>query len=415
MKKYCLLMGFFALFLESYSMELTVQDVILRAKTSNNEIKIQDFEKNIRKKSKDKALKNLVLPPIRFSAEEEWDIVKDEGFGANEISAYIPLFVGGKNINSYRKASTELDISEKDQILVRNAVEELAVSKYFEALNYKRQVEISDITIRALENQKKRLEVLFAGGKLIPKSELLKVKANLQRNKSLKLENIRQEKLAMGELSKILNYPLETEYENVEFDLEKFMEDKLNIKERFGRDLTLTTLGEKEQLKVDAAKYDLNIAKSDLYPKFYLKPTFQYKDKVGDELIKRAKDDRYALEVGFSWTFAWGGTLDSVSQKRWAYEKAKLEYEDNLKGIELETQSRERRVESLYGRALASKQEADYLKENVDIDNMRYENGLITTFDYLNSVNSYRSSQAEYYEMVRNLVIATMEFENIYK
>ena len=146
-----------------------------------------------------------------------------------------------------------------------------------------------------------------------------------------------------------------------------------------------------------------------------MKPTFQYKEKDGDELIKRAKDDRYALEVGFSWTFAWGGTLDSVSQKRWAYEKAKLEYEDNLKGIELETQSRERRVESLYGRALASKQEADYLKENVDIDNMRYENGLITTFDYLNSVNSYRSSQAEYYEMVRNLVIATMEFENIYK
>lgn len=396
-------------------MGLTVEDVIQRAKTSNNQIKIQDFEKNIRKKTKDKAFKNLILPPIRLSAEEEWDIVKDEGFGANEINAYIPLFVGGKNINSYKKAAAEYNISEKDQVLVGNAVEELAVSKYFEALNYKRQVEISNTTIEALESQRKRLEVLFAGGKLIPKSELLKVKANLQRNKSLKLENIRLEKLAMGELSKILNYPLDTKYENVEFNLREFMKNKGDIKQRFGKEITMTTLGEKEQLKVDVAKYDLNIAKSDLYPKFYLKPTFQYKDKEGDHLVKRAKEDRYALEVGFSYTFAWGGTMDSVSQKRWSYEKAKLEYEDNMRGIELERDSRERKVEALYGRALASKQEADYLKENVKIDNMRYENGLITTFDYLNSVNSYRNSQAQYYEMIRNLVIATMEFENIYK
>jgi len=108
-------------------------------------------------------------------------------------------------------------------------------------------------------------------------------------------------------------------------------------------------------------------------------------------------------------------TLDSVSQKRWSYEKAKLEYEDNIKGIELESQSRERKVEALYGRTLASKEEVEYLKENVKIDNMRYENGLITTFDYLNSVNSYRNAEADYYEMIRNLVIATMEFKNIYK
>lgn len=400
-------------------MELTVEDVIQRARTENNQIKIQDLEKNIQMKSKDKALKNLILPPIKFSAEEDWEVVKDYGFGANEVTAYIPLFVGGKNVNTYKKAKANFSLAEHDQVLVKNAVEELAVSKYFEALNYKRQVEISDLTIQALESQRRRLEVLFTGGKLIPKSELLKVEANIKRNESLKLENIRKEKLAMGELSKILNYPLDTNYTSLEFDLESFMNKNKGIKENIKKEIPLTTLGEKEKLKVDIAQYDLKIAKADMYPVFYIEPTFQYQDKLyknGDAYLeKRDSDDRFYLQVGFSWTFAWGATLDSVSQKRWSYEKAKLEYEDNIKGIELESQSRERKVEALYGRTLASKEEVEYLKENVKIDNMRYENGLITTFDYLNSVNSYRNAEADYYEMIRNLVIATMEFENIYK
>ena len=397
-----------------------MEDVIQRARTENNQIKIQDLEKNIQMKSKDKALKNLILPPIKFSAEEDWEVVKDYGFGADEVTAYIPLFVGGKNVNTYKKAKANFSLAEHDQVLVKNAVEELAVSKYFEALNYKRQVEISDLTIQALESQRRRLEVLFTGGKLIPKSELLKVEANIKRNESLKLENIRKEKLAMGELSKILNYPLDTNYTSLEFDLESFMNKNKGIKENIKKEIPLTTLGEKEKLKVDIAQYDLKIAKADMYPVFYIEPTFQYQDKLYNSsrdayLKKRDSDDRFYLQVGFSWTFAWGATLDSVSQKRWSYEKAKLEYEDNIKGIELESQSRERKVEALYGRTLASKEEVEYLKENVKIDNMRYENGLITTFDYLNSVNSYRNAEADYYEMIRNLVIATMEFENIYK
>ena len=402
-------------------MELTVEDVIQRARTANNEIKIQDLEKNIQRKSKDKALKNLMLPPIKFSAEEDWEVVKDYGFGANEVTAYIPIFVGGKNVNTYKKAKANYSIAEHDQVLVKNAVEEMAVSKYFEALNYKRQVEISDLTIQALESQRRRLEVLFTGGKLIPKSELLKVEANIKRNESLKLENIRKEKLAMGELSKILNYPLDTEYSNMDFNLKEFMEENTNIQEKYGKEIEMTTLGEKEKLKVEIAQYDLKIAKADMYPVFYIEPTFQYQEKkydsnTGDAYLEKiSAGDRFYLQVGFSWTFAWGATLDSVSQKRWAYEKAKLEYEDNMKGIELETESRERKVRALYGRTLASKEEVAYLKENVKIDNMRYENGLITTFDYLNSVNSYRNAEADYYEMVRNLVIATMEFENIYK
>lgn len=120
----------------------------------------------------------------------------------------------------------------------------------------------------------------------------------------MQFQNIRKERLASGELSKILNYPLDTKYKEVPFNLEKFMKDRVSFAKSLKKDIDKTTLGEKE---------------------------------------------------------------------------------------------------------------SQYLEENLKIDDIRYEAGLISTFDYLNSVNSYRSSQAEYYKMIKNLVVATIELENIYK
>jgi len=72
-------------------------------------------------------------------------------------------------------------------------------------------------------------------------------------------------------------------------------------------------------------------------------------------------------------------------------------------------------VKALYGKTQAMKKRVDLLKENTDIDSMRYENELLSTFDYLNSVNSYRTAQEEYYKLQRELVLAVIEYENLYR
>ena len=46
---------------------------------------------------------------------------------------------------------------------------------------------------------------------------------------------------------------------------------------------------------------------------------------------------------------------------------------------------------------------------------MRYENDLLTTFDYLNSVNSFRLAQEQYYSLQRELVLSVIEYENLYR
>ena len=61
------------------------------------------------------------------------------------------------------------------------------------------------------------------------------------------------------------------------------------------------------------------------------------------------------------------------------------------------------------------KKRMELLEETTEIDSMRYENELLTTFDYLNSVNKYRAAQENYYRVQRDLVLAIIEYENLYR
>ena len=72
-------------------------------------------------------------------------------------------------------------------------------------------------------------------------------------------------------------------------------------------------------------------------------------------------------------------------------------------------------VKSLYNRSLAMKKRAELLKENMNIDGKRYENELLSTFDYLNSVENYRQAQENYYKIQRDLVLAVIRYENLYR
>ena len=126
-------------------------------------------------------------------------------------------------------------------------------------------------------------------------------------------------------------------------------------------------------------------------------------------------DKRDIFEVGFRWVLSWGADLDNVRSQEYLYEKAKIEYEDNLKGISLDMKNKLGEIKALYGKSLAMEKRANLLQENMDIDSMRYENELLTTFDYLNSVNSFREAQEDYYELQRKLVLAVIEYENLYR
>ena len=406
-------MAYLSLFGISYSVELDLDEVISRAKVESSEIKIQGMNTEIQKKGKNKALKNLILPPIDFSQEDKWDAIKEEGVGIRELEITMPIFMGGKNLNSYRKAKNNLELAYKEEIFAENRAVEKAVGAYFDTLNYQKQIEIINSAIKAMDKQKGRLEGLYKGGKIVPKSELLKVEADIERYRSLNLENVRLEKKSKGDLNKILNLPLGTNITGKDILAGEYLGDRADSSKYANRDIDNTHLVQAEKLKLKNAEYDLKIAKADLYPTFYIKDTHKFKEWEDNKLVDPKDED--LVEIGFKYYFSWGGTLDSVNQKKYELKKAQLMHDENVKEIQLGIENKINEIDSLYGQANANQKKVDLLRENMNIDSMRYENQLITTYDYLNSVNAYREAQEEYYAIQRKLVLAVIELENLYR
>ena len=406
-------MAYLSLFGISYSVELELDEIISRAKVESSEIKIQGMNTEIQKKGKNKALKNLILPPIDFSQEDKWDAIKEEGVGIRELEITIPIFMGGKNLNSYRKAKNNLELAYKEEIFAENRAVEKAVGAYFDILNYQKQSEIINNAIKAMDKQKGRLKGLYKGGKIVPKSELLKVEADIERYRSLNLENARLEKKRTGDLNRILNLPLSTKITGKDILAGEYLGDRADSSKYMNRDITNTSLIQAEKLKLKNAEYDLKIAKADLYPTFYIKDTHKFKEWEENKLVDPKDED--LVEVGFRYYFAWGGNLDSVNQKKYELKKAQLMHDENVKEIQLDIENKINEIDSLYGQANANQKKVDLLRENMNIDSMRYENQLITTYDYLNSVNAYREAQEEYYAIQRKLVLAVIELENLYR
>ena len=412
-------MAYLSLFGISYSVELELDEVISRAKVESSEIKIQGMNTEIQKKGKNKALKNLILPPVNLSQEENWNHIKEEGIGIRKLEMGVPLFMGGKNLNSYRKAKNNLELAYKEEIFAENRAIEKAVGAYFDILNYQKQSEIINNAVKAMDKQKGRLQGLYKGGKIVPKSELLKVEADIERYRSLNLENARLEKKRTGDLNRILNLPLDTKITGKDILAGEYLGDRADASKYADRDIDNTHLVQAEKLKLKNAEYDLKIAKADLYPTFYIKDTYTFRkwDNEKNELYKPKdrNEDENKVELGFRYYFAWGGTLDSVNQKKYELKKAQLMHDENIKEIQLDIENKINEIDSLYGQANANQKKVDLLRENMNIDSMRYENQLITTYDYLNSVNAYREAQEEYYAIQRKLVLAVIELENLYR
>lgn len=409
------LAAFLAICTASYSeSNFSLDDVLERAKTSNRQVKAQQMSTEARREKKERAWKHLVLPAVSLSNEDDWDIVKEYGVGLEEFSVHIPIFTGGRNLNTYKKAKTQYEIAERENSLVEMNAQEEAVATYFAVLNAKKQREITENTIEALEKQKERISDLYHNGKMVPKSELLKIEADIENNRGINLENIHNENSYLGELAKLLSYPIDSKLDIEDFDPEKYIKDKATLEGEAKKSVEGTILGEREKLKLDSAAYDVKIAKADLYPTIYTKYTYNYREK-NETTGRLDKVNDSEWELGFRWVLSWGADLDNVKASQYEYERAKIEFEDNMQGISLEMKNKLSEIKALYGKTLSMKKRVDYLSENMEIDDMRYENDLLTTFDYLNSVNSFRLAQEQYYSLQRELVLSVIEYENLYR
>lgn len=391
-----------------------LNEILDRAKTANPNVIMKKMDTDIKRKEKQRALKNYVLPPVNLSDSEEWEAVKRYGVGTRQFRVSMDVFEGGKSVYGYRILKSQVEMAENEEILTEIKAQEEAVNAYFSILNAQKQSEITTRAIELLKKQRQRNFDLYENGKILPKSEYLKIEADIEDNNVLNIENQLNEENNRGVLAKLLGYPLDSKIALREFDPENYLKDKSEVHNTNNKKIEDTLLAKNEQHKVNIAENTVKIAKADLYPSINVEYKREFYE-IDDDTKRRKKLNDNVVTLGFKWVFEWGGTLDNIQAKKIAYEQAKVKYDDEIKKISLDIRNKLNKIKSLYGQSLVMKKRMELLEESANIDSMRYENELLSTFDYLNSVNKYRAAQENYYKTQRDLVLAIIEYENLYR
>ncbi|WP_320046311.1 TolC family protein [uncultured Ilyobacter sp.] len=414
-KKKLIFITFLVIFAKGYSVEIGLEDVLNDLDQHNREILIQDMEIESQNLEKKKQFKNM-LP----NASLTWDhnFVENTSEDQNDFSVSgedeanigisMPLFQGGALYNQYKKSELNKEISVQKRNLVRYDIEQSAISTYFNILNKRKQTEIRQMVQEALSKQEERLKALYRSNKMIPKSELLKVQADLILNNSTLKRVQKEQKSEEEKLFVILDVPFDSQIEFKEYSLDNLTLDKYNMGADVERALKYSSKSKQEELILKNSRLDVEISKSELYPKLDASASYRLDNDVDDD------ETEYQVSLVASWEiFSWGSTVDNIKQKKINYNQAMVNYENAMDLIALEVRDQYRQLEILHEEVYSQKTNMELEEENIRIDKLRYENGIITTYDFLDSINRLSSAQSRYFTLQRDLILAMRVYENL--
>ena len=408
---------FSLVFSRSFSIELTLEETLKKVKKNNREIKVQELTIKDRDYEVNKSFKEF-LPTVELESTKELirdepddrhDWTKDGGAEVERLNVNLPIFTGFRNTNNLKKSLLEKDISTLDDNLVKYDVEERSIFQYFEILNNRTQVEISDQVIKNLEEQRERLTRLFENGQMIPKSELLKVEADIVAEEAVRERRIQQQRSAEEALYLLMGISLDSDYTFTDTTLGEVDINSYNVEEDTKIALSDGSKAKREELILQDADLDVKLSKADLLPEVFGTYTYRFEKEDDDDEFSD-----YQVAITARWEiFSWGSTLDDINQKKVQREQAELNYADRMDEIALELRDIHRELLSLQKEVKSQQVRLELLKENLEIDSLRYLNGLIEAIDYLSSVSDLSDTAATYYTLGREFTLRQREYENL--
>ena len=409
---------FTAFYSTAFAKEMSLEDVLKKVKENNREIQIQEMEVIARNLEVNKSIKDF-LPTVELEAAREF--IKDEdgpdrndwtnggGDKTETLNVNIPIFTGWRNTNNYRKSVLAKNISYQENNLINYGIEERAILQYFNVLNNRTQAEISQMVIDNLLEEKKRLNELFENGQLIPKSEVLKVEADIVAEEATKERRVQGQRSAEEALYLLMGIPLQSNYTFAGYSTSGEPPKNYDIQKDTNTALTQGSQAKREELKLQDAELDVKLAKANLYPE--VSGVYQYRFSNEDDQFSD-----YQVAIIAEWEiFSWGGTIDDIKQKKVNKEQAELNYTNRMEEIALEVRNKYREILTLRKEVDSQKVRLELLKENLEIDKLRYNNGLISSVDYLIAVSDLSETAATYYSLEREFVLSQREYKNLLK
>jgi len=399
--------------LNVFSKDLNLEEALKIAENENPEIRRERITLDIKKLEEKKKMKAF-LPKVSLSIDGG-DTAYDDNLNPFDKSAgvegkiYMPLFTGGKLTNEYKKSKLESEKASLTNVLLKYDIRKNVIAKYFEVLNLKKQADILEGVNITLNKQRERLEKLYNNNKLVKKSDVLRVQSDILSNEVTLLGVKQQSEIKTYELQILLGISMDEPLNIAEFDYKTLNLNKFLLDDDITKALNEGSKVKKTEIDFKESEIDVNIARAAYYPKVGL--GFE-KD------FKRDSDglDSYRIGIGVNWNvFNWGADMDTVAQNQYKVDQAVIDLTKMKDEVKLELKEKYSNMITLSKQLEAQEMKVEIANENATIDTLRYNNSLMSSFEYLDSVDKLRIAEEAYYTLQRELMLAIDTYENAWR
>ena len=392
----------------AFARDLTLDQAIDLSLNNSKEMKISERSLEISKLNVSKAFKTA-LPSVTYSGsvtlgEHERNVLTQTGGNyvskkngyTQTLKVTQPLFTGGTITAGIKGAKAYENIASYSylQSKIQNRLETIKI--YSDIINAERNLaslkSSEEILLKRHYKQEEQLKL-----RLITKPDILQTEYSLEdiRAQIINLQNLadtNKEKLYIRTgISK--SEPLNL----VSFDIPNNLSDSLNLNSDLNQALNQSLAAKIADEQVKVASATRMAAAGDLLPQVNAYVSYGTGGQERAKFSRSYKDAEWVGGVQVSWkVFSFGKDLDSYKIAKLEEEQEELRNTSTKENIEINVKSAYLNVISLEKQVASQKKAMEAAKSNFEMNQEKYDAGLISTIDYLDFENTYRQARIAY-------------------
>jgi len=386
--------------------DLTLDQAIDLSLNNSKEMKISEKNLDISKLNVNKAFKNA-LPSVTYTGaytvgEHERQILtqseknyvsKKRGYTQN-LKLTQPLFTGGvvtagiKGAKAYENIASYTYLQSK----IKNRLDTIRI--FSDIINAQRNLEAlsysEGILLKRYQKQEEQLKL-----RLITKPDILQTEYSIEdiRAQMINIKNVIDTNMEKLYIRTGINKsePLNL----VPFNIPNNFSEKINLNSDLKQaiDESLSAKIAEEQVKIASATR--MAAVGELLPQVSAFASYGTGERTSFE--RSYKDAEWTGGVQVSWKlFSFGSDLDSYRVAKLQEEQEELRENSAKENIEINVRSAYLNVLSLEKQIASQGKALEVAKINFELNQEKYDAGLISTVDYLDFENTYRQARIAY-------------------
>ncbi|MGF6906681.1 TolC family protein [Fusobacterium sp. PH5-44] len=403
--------------------ELNLDKAVEMAINNSKDIKISQKDVEISKLDVSKAFK-AALPSVTYTGtytkgEYSREITRNTGTRVQAKEGYYqsikisqPLFRGGAVLGGIKGAKAYRKVSDLQYISTQIDVRLSTILIYSNIIKYQKDLFALKGSLNELKERHK-LQKEQLNLSLITRADILKTENSILTIESQIIGTNNLIDVEMSNLKIKTGIPKNEKVKLVEFSVPEYLTRNIDFQADMNQAMNQSVKALIAKHSVEVQDAGRQVARADMLPKVN---AFASYGTAGERTkFKRSVDDaEWQGGIEVSWTvFDFGSSYDSYKIAKLNAEKEKLKEENTKDSIDVNvTQAYLEliRLEKLREAKYKALQASD---ENYKIDKERYNEGLISTTDFLGSEEQLRNAKVEYNQVVIDYYYAFEKYRSL--